>query len=237
MTIWTSPQPWLILQVFSLVSESNLGVSVKAEYQVGSSRSRTENLRAAGCNSSWGIHSFTGGKKEGMRTVFTLPCPLSPCCDTTLLLGSPVRSGGFGEGVSGMHAQLPCGTAALVLLGPVSLVGSLPRSPPSLAQRRRCHADSIDPELGLCPWAVSHLTQRGTQGSMRCCSLGLCSGRGQGCAAAAGGSWKEPLPVSTDPEAKVQVRCARVSLGRAWLSGEGWEFLKAPGVALKRVNF
>lgn len=43
--------------------------------------------------------------------------------------------------------------------------------------------------------------------------------------------------MSTDPESKVRARRARVSLGKAWLSGEGWEFLKAPRVALKSVNF
>lgn len=163
-----------------------------------------------------------------MRTAFPLRCPLSPCCDTALLLGSCGPSGALG-GVSGR--QCP---AALRYRRAGAGPGEEP--PPAAPQPGPARAMPCR-QHGPGTWAVPDVTRGGTRGSTRCRPLGLCLGRRQRRAAAAGGSWKELLPVSTDPESKVQARRARVSLGRARLPGEGWEFLKAPGVAWKSVNF
>lgn len=107
-------------------------------------------------------------------------------------------------------------------------------------------APSLQPPQGW-PSAAKAVQPASTQHGH--CALGLCqalcraavppgvSALLRGCVAAAGGSCKEPLPLSTDPEAKGRARHASwVALGSARLAGEGWEFLKASGVALKRFN-
>lgn len=166
-----------------------------------------------------------------MRGMLTLLGPLAPCSDTELLPGLPVHRWVSGGGIFSRQAQVPRGTAAPVLLLPG---GTNPAGTPSLQPRK----------AGLAPQRPCSQPRPSTGAVPLGCAKPCAevpsprvSALLRGCAAAAGGSCKEPLPVSTDPEAKGQAcHASWVSLGSARLAREGWEFLKASGVALKRFN-
>lgn len=171
------------------------------------------------------------GEMRGMRGMLTLLGPLAPCSDTELLPGLPVHRWVSGGGIFSRQAQVPRGTAAPVLLLPG---GTNPAGTPSLQPRK----------AGLAPQRPCSQPRPSTGAVPLGCAKPCAevpsprvSALLRGCAAAAGGSCKEPLPVSTDPEAKGQAcHASWVSLGSARLAREGWEFLKASGVALKRFN-
>lgn len=172
------------------------------------------------------------GETRGTRGTLTLLGPLAPCSDTELLPGLPVHRWVSGGGIFNRQspgASRHCCARPAASWGHKPSRSPFPAAPPKLAQHHKGRAAGLNPARALCPWAVPSPVQR-------CCPPGV-SALLRGCVAAAGGSCKEPLPVSTDPEAKGRARHASwVSLGSARLAGEGWEFLKASGVALKRFN-
>lgn len=174
------------------------------------------------------------GGTRGTRGMLTPLGPLAPCCDTELLPGLPVHGGGSLEELS--SAGKPRCLEALLcssccFLGAQTQQEPLPCSPPKAGPAPQRPCSRPRPSTGAVP---SGCAKPGAEVPSPWASALL---RGRGCMAVAGGSCKEPLPVSTDPEAAGQARRASwVSLGSARLAGEGWEFLKASGVALKRFN-
>lgn len=96
------------MQVLSLISGIHLGVRVKAEHQVRLFRG----LRAGGYNFPLGIRSFAGGKREGMRVVFTLRGPPSPPAVTLHFCRGPpfaqrAMEGGSQAGMPSCRETLP----------------------------------------------------------------------------------------------------------------------------------
>lgn len=161
---------------------------------------------------AWGVAQ---GRGPGVHTAAR---PL-PCC-----------------GRSPPPQQVPCSLGGLWGGLRLRCQEMLPRWSPSGwqgAAPRGCHADGrCHPALGLCQ--MRHGGLRAPQGAVSSAS------------AAAGDRDGQLLPVAPgrslcqyQQSLKQRSKCgrARVSFGRAWLPGEGWEFLKAPGIALKKVNF
>lgn len=99
-----SPQPWLILQVFSLISESNLGLSVIAEYQVRLFREQNRKPESSRVLPPAGHPLLCWWEKRRDEGGVHIGVPSPPAVTLPFCWGPPLAQGAL-EGVS--QAGLP----------------------------------------------------------------------------------------------------------------------------------